>query len=125
MAKNMTKKTIRQPRQRDILDSLVSFAARERFELIPERVRAMAKLHIIDGVGAMLAGAATPAVRALRRRLAAKSGAAEVVGAKYTASPPMAAFANTFSGRALEYDDVQTTETSIYEIGRASCRERV
>jgi 2-methylcitrate dehydratase PrpD len=98
----------------DLIDVLAAFAARERFERIPERVRALAKLHIIDGIGVMLAGAATPTARALGRRLAAESGAAEVVGAKRATSPPFAAFANALSARVLDYDDVQTTETSVY-----------
>ncbi|MBM3580957.1 MAG: hypothetical protein FJX37_03220 [Alphaproteobacteria bacterium] len=116
MTKNMTKKTTRQPPQRDIFDALVSFASRERFDRIPERVRAMAKLHIIDGIGVMLAGASAPTTRALVRGLAANEhgSGADIVGTGHTVSAPTAAFANAFSGRVLDYDDVQTTETSIY-----------
>lgn len=116
MTKNMTKKTTQQTTKRDILDALASFANRVRFERIPERVRAMAKLHIIDGVGVMLAGAGAPAARALYRGLVTgeRGSGADIVGTEHAASPPLAVFANAFSGRALEYDDVQATETSIY-----------
>jgi 2-methylcitrate dehydratase PrpD len=96
---------------------LHSFARRQRYEQIPERARALAKLHIIDGIGVMLAGAATKAARAFRRTHAIRSAAAaDLVGAGQTASPALAAFANAFSGRILDFDDVQTTENSVYGI---------
>ena len=97
-------------------NQLVARALREDFSNIPERVRAMAKLHMIDGVGAMLAGAGAPAVRSLLRGLmtAKSEQGVDIVGTDHVASPSMAAFANAFSGRALQFDDVQATETSIY-----------
>jgi 2-methylcitrate dehydratase PrpD len=98
----------------DIVGALVAFAQRGRFEHIPERDRALAKLHIIDGVGAILAGTGMPAMRALQRSFAAESGTAEMIGAKCATNPSCAAFVNALSARLFDYDDVQTTETSIY-----------
>ena len=103
-------------RQQDIVDRLVSFTRRARFERIPDRVLALTKIHIIDGVGVMLAGAASPAARALHRRLFAvdPDSGSEVVGIEGTWDPALAAFANTYSARVYDYDDVQATETSTY-----------
>ena len=116
MIESMTKQATQQTTKRDALDALALFANRVRFERIPERVRALAKLHIIDGVGVMLAGAAAPTGRALHGGLVAGAPGpgADIVGTEHATSPPMAAFANAFSGRALQFDDVQTTDTSIY-----------
>lgn len=103
-------------RQQDIVDRLVSFTRRARFERIPDRVLALAKIHIIDGVGVMLAGAASPAARALHRRLFAanRGSGADAVGTEGALDPPDAAFVNTYSARVYDYDDVQATETSTY-----------
>lgn len=102
--------------QQDIVDRLVSFTRRARFERIPDRVLALAKIHIIDGVGVMLAGAASPAARALHCRLFAvdPGSGSELVGIEGTWDPAFAAFANTYSARVYDYDDVQATETSTY-----------
>lgn len=101
---------------RDIVDLLTLFILRERFESIPERVRALAKIHMIDGVGVMLAGAAAPTGRALHHRHFAVDGGADshIVGTERALNPPIAAFANAFNARVLDHDDVQTTETSTY-----------
>ncbi|MCZ6772467.1 MAG: MmgE/PrpD family protein, partial [Proteobacteria bacterium] len=103
-------------RQQDIVDRLVSFTRRARFERIPDRVLALAKIHIIDGVGVMLAGAASPAARALHRRLFAadRGSGADAVGTERALDPPDAAFVNAYSARVYDYDDVQTTDTSTY-----------
>lgn len=103
-------------RQRDIVDQLVSFTRRAHFKRIPERVRALAKIHIIDSVGVMLAGAASPSARTLHCRLFAvdPGSGSEVIGIEGTWDPALAAFANTYSARVYDYDDVQATETSTY-----------
>ncbi len=103
-------------RRQDIVDRLVSFTRRARFERIPDRVLALTKIHIIDGVGVMLAGAASPAARALHRRLFAvdRGSGSDWVGTERALDPPDAAFANAFSARVYDYDDVQTTDTSTY-----------
>ena len=101
---------------RDLIDVLVSFVSRESYEGIPDRVRALAKIHMIDGVGVMLAGAAAPPVRTFHDRILAgdEGTSSHIVGTGRTAAPALAAFANAFSARALDHDDVQTTETSTY-----------
>lgn len=103
-------------KQRDIVDVLTSFILRERFENIPDRVRALVKIHMIDGVGVMLAGAASPAARTFHDCIFAgdRSAGSQVVGTGRASGPALAAFANTFSGRVLDHDDVQTTESSAY-----------
>ena len=100
---------------KDHLDTLLAFARRERAGQAPERVQALAKLHIIDGVAVMLAGAAVTESRALQTGLAGDDGyAAPLIQVTRVSDAPLAALVNTFRGRLLSYDDVQTTETSIY-----------
>lgn len=104
-------------KQRDIVDVLTSFILRERFERIPGRVRSLARIHIIDGVGVALAGAATPLVRSARRSALgggeSRSGL-DVIATGPSGSPALVAYSNALSARILDYDDVQTSETSIY-----------
>jgi 2-methylcitrate dehydratase PrpD len=102
--------------RKDMVEKLLSFARRPQIASIPDRVQALAKLHIIDGVAAMLSGAAAPAARAFQAGLVGddqRSGGT-VIGTPILAAAPIAALANTFSGRLLGYDDVQTTEASAY-----------
>ncbi|MCC7017475.1 MAG: MmgE/PrpD family protein [Rhodospirillales bacterium] len=94
---------------------LHSFASRQKYGQIPDRVKALAKLHIIDGIGVMLAGAATKAAHAFcRAHIVRSAGGADLVGAGHATSPALAAFANAFNGRVLDFDDVQTTDCSVY-----------
>jgi 2-methylcitrate dehydratase PrpD len=64
----------------------------------------------------MLAGAASPAARTLYGCIFTNDGSAgsQIVGTGRASGPVLAAFANAFSGRVLDHDDVQTTETSTY-----------
>lgn len=103
-------------RPRDFVDTIAHFAARQRFDRTPDRVRALAKLHVIDGIAAMLSGAAKPGVRSAHRRLlgGGDEGGAEVIGSEGAAAAAQAAFANTLSGRLSDFDDVQTTERSLF-----------
>jgi 2-methylcitrate dehydratase PrpD len=118
VVKPARKGEVRHPvtKQHDIIDALVSFTRRARFERISDRVLALAKIHIIDGVGVMLAGAASPAARVLHRRLFAVDcgSGSDAVGTERALDPPFAAFANAFSARVQDYDDVQTTDISTY-----------
>jgi len=99
----------------ELADILHAFARRQRYEQIPERAKALAKLHIIDGIGVMLAGAAAKAARAFRRaHVNRAAGGADLVGAGHAGSQALAAFANAFNGRILDFDDVQTTDRSVY-----------
>ena len=90
-------------KRHDIVGTLLSFTQRERFERIPKRVRALAKIHIIDSVGAMLAGARSRAAHSLRSRLFAVGcgSGSDVVGTERTLDPPLAAFVNAFCARVL------------------------
>ncbi len=100
-------------KKRDPLKHLVAQALRHRFDRIPDRVRALAKIHMIDGVAAMVAGMAMPAVRGFQQHLFG-SGADATAGFGHFQTPSLAAFANSFSASSSIFDDVQTTEFAVY-----------
>lgn len=96
----------------EIVDLLSAFAARHRWDRAGDRVQAVAKIHVIDGVAAMLAGASTDQVRALGKTLFRQPK--EYCPTTQAQDPAHVAFAYAFSGRLLDYDDVQTTENSTF-----------
>jgi 2-methylcitrate dehydratase PrpD len=100
---------------KDLVDILLAFARRERPGQAPQRVQALAKLHMIDGIAAMFAGAPRPESRALQSGLTDDDKyETALIAVTSVGDAPIAALLNTFRGRLLSYDDVQTTETSIY-----------
>ena len=61
------------------IEELARFAARTRWEDVPEPVQRHAKLVLLDTFGVILAGSERPEVRQLRDRLAAPGGTGATV----------------------------------------------
>lgn len=74
---------------------------------VDARVQARAALHVLDWAGCAMAGAPSPAGRAMAAALAGEGGGAcTLVGAGHRASPLTAAMLNGALGNVLEMDDV-------------------
>lgn len=88
---------------------LVRFAARLRFADIPDFVIAKKKQHIVDVIGAALAGTTAEGIPELCRLASEWGGRREatIIGSGGVRVPaPLAALTNAAMGRALEMDDV-------------------
>lgn len=94
-----------------VSQDIANFISRTRLENIPAAVRESAKLHLLDGLAAMLGGANEESSRLLRRHW--KSGktmtGTSVVGIGGKFSPEHAALINGVQGHVLDYDDAQLT----------------
>jgi 2-methylcitrate dehydratase PrpD len=92
--------------QSDTLTLTLRLAARLA-RPVDARVRARAALHVLDWAGCALAGAPSPAGRAMAAALAGEgSGQCTLAGAGRSASPLAAAMVNGALGNVLEMDDV-------------------
>jgi 2-methylcitrate dehydratase PrpD len=90
--------------QAHIAGALYDFAQRGAWKKASERVKALAKIHVTDGLAAMLVGSpSTP--RAAEALFGGRFG---------TDSCARAAYTYTFAGRVSNCDDVMTTEKSTY-----------
>lgn len=102
-------------RSRDIVETIASFGARHRFDKTPDRVRALAKLHIVDGITAILAGSQNHIGRSLCGPIPCSiSSPSDLIGHSGASGAQNAAFINTLNGRISDLDDIQTTEQSAY-----------
>lgn len=105
----------RMSRSRDVVETIASFGARHRLDKTPDRVRALAKLHIVDGITAILAGAQNQNGLSLCGQVpCSNSSPSDLIGDSGTSSAQEAAFINTLNGRISDLDDIQTTEQSAY-----------
>jgi 2-methylcitrate dehydratase PrpD len=95
--------------QSKIVGVLHDFVQRESWSRAGDRVKALAKIHVIDGVAAMMAGAMPPSASAgpLAAPFKTLAGCDPLVCATQSYSYALA-------GRLSDYDDVQTTETATY-----------
>ena len=86
------------------IEELARFAARTRWEDVPEPVQQHAKLVLLDTFGVILAGSERPEVRQLRDRLTAGAGiGATVFGRDWPIHDPRtAALLNGVAGRSIE-----------------------
>lgn len=86
---------------------LAEFAERLTFADIPPEVVASVRLRTLDTLGIALAASVSELAPALRGALEGwtAQGDCTVVGAKLTASPPLAALANGALAHGLDYDD--------------------
>ena len=101
--------------QAEIIDVLVGFAVGHRWEGVRDRVQALARIHVIDSIAAMLAGVASDHVQALGSTLFQVNESLRLCSiGEHGKNPAHAAYAYALSGRVLNYDDVQTTEHSTY-----------
>jgi 2-methylcitrate dehydratase PrpD len=92
-------------------EKICDFVARTGTTNIPSSVRQIAKLHLLDGLGVMLAGATESSSKLLRRHFFHPKAQAEatVFGTRIRYSAQHAAFLNGFQGHVLDYDDAQLT----------------
>ncbi|MHB8460349.1 MAG: MmgE/PrpD family protein [Candidatus Limnocylindrales bacterium] len=97
---------------------IVRFVSGLRFDDLSPEIRAVARRHILDSLAVMVAGHLEEGTGlALRRAVAYRGvGEAAVVGTAHRLPAPLAAFVNSFSGHALDYDDTQlaTRPESVY-----------
>jgi 2-methylcitrate dehydratase PrpD len=86
---------------------LGAFAAGLRWQRLEAGLCRRVKLHLLDALGVMCAGAAAPEAGRVREALRAGrgEGAATVVAAGWRAPAAGAAFANAFQGRIHTFDD--------------------
>lgn len=101
-------------KEAEIVDVLASFASRQQLASTPDRTRALAKIHIVDCFGVMLAGAAAPEARVLHRLFNLENVSIDMFINERVPDSSLAAFVYAFWARVLEYDDVQTTESSTF-----------
>lgn len=90
-----------------VTDHVARFALETRYEDVPDRVRSLAKAHILDALGLALAGAAAPGSRIVQEYVASLGcGArAPVFGTTLATAPRFAALANGAAIHAHDYDD--------------------
>jgi 2-methylcitrate dehydratase PrpD len=105
---------------KSVIASIAEFISRVRLADIPFKVRETAKLHLIDGLGTMIAGRDDGASRAIRRYIRGLDGKSEatVIGAKRKFPAQHAAVANGVQGHVLDYDDTQLATHSSRPFGQ-------
>ncbi len=89
--------------------ALGRFASELRFEQLPPRAVAVAKLGVTDWIAVMIAGSREPVVQIARDVLVAKGanlGEARLIPSGDPVSGPDAALVNGAAGHAFDYDDV-------------------
>jgi 2-methylcitrate dehydratase PrpD len=86
------------------IEELARFAARTRWEDVPEAVQRHTKIVLLDTFGVILAGSERPEVRQLRDRLAATGGTGTTVFGRGWPlhDPRTAALLNGIAGRSIE-----------------------
>lgn len=87
------------------LQRLAQFCVETRFEDLPPALVAQAKRHILDTVGATLAGAASEIAVAVRQTFANENGKTLVWGTAQQVGAAQAAMLNGIAAHALELDD--------------------
>jgi 2-methylcitrate dehydratase PrpD len=90
-----------------VTERLAQFVTETPFSTIPEQTRANAKLHILDTLGAALAGVDQPAAK-IALDYCARLGASQeatIWGTAQKAAVTTAAFANGLLAHALDFDD--------------------
>ncbi len=96
------------PASTSINSQLSAFAAQLRYADLPEDVRALVKLLLLDALGCALAGATTPEGERLRRAahaLGGGSGDSAIWGTAQRAPLPLAVMANSVATHCREMDD--------------------
>lgn len=88
-------------------ETLASFVHDARFEMIPAATVAKTKRHVLDTLGAALAGATSDEARRARDVLAASDGVGSSAswGTAKALSPRNAALVNGIAAHAFELDD--------------------
>lgn len=93
-------------RDLSLSEQLAAFVADIPDEALPAAVVHKAKRHVLDTLGASLAGAAASASRSARAVMSGEGpGVAQVWGTRQSLGPRSAAFVNGVAAHALELDD--------------------
>lgn len=93
-------------RDLSLSEQLAAFVADVPDEALPAAVVHKAKRHVLDTLGASLAGAAASASRSARAVMSGEGpGVAQVWGTRQSLGPRSAAFVNGVAAHALELDD--------------------
>jgi 2-methylcitrate dehydratase PrpD len=90
-----------------VTDTFARFVAETDYSTISDKTLANAKMHILDTVGAALAGSSTDTASIAFdycKRIG-KSEESAIWGTHLRSSAPMAAFANGLLGHAIDFDD--------------------
>jgi len=97
-----------------LTETLAKFTAEIEFDQIPQDVVERAKYHILDTLGAMVAGAAQPVSQLIIQYVKALGGnpQSSIIAAGFKTSAPHAALANGTMGHALDFDDDSDTTVS-------------
>ncbi|MBI2369463.1 MAG: MmgE/PrpD family protein [Deltaproteobacteria bacterium] len=101
-----------------VTEEVARFVTGLRYEQLPREVVGLAKRHMLDGLGVMLAGTVEEGTRLLQAHLVELGGPQEatVLGSRLRLPVPHAALLNGTSGHAMDYDDTQlsTSKESVY-----------
>jgi 2-methylcitrate dehydratase PrpD len=99
---------------------IAEFICQTALSVIPQSVRATAKLHILDGLANILGGANEPSARLLRRHYRHHRGntAVSVLGTNTRFAVEHAALLNGVQGHVLDYDDAQLTSLPSRPMGQ-------
>jgi 2-methylcitrate dehydratase PrpD len=90
-----------------VTEHVARFILATAYKDIPEKVRDLARAHILDALGLALAGAAAPGSRIIQDYVAGLgcTGVAPVFGTALSTAPRFAALANGAAIHAHDYDD--------------------
>jgi 2-methylcitrate dehydratase PrpD len=90
-----------------VTDTVARFVADTDYSTISDRTLLNAKMHILDTLGAALAGVSTEtaAIAFNYCQRIGRSEEASIWGTRLKSSAPMAAFANGLLGHAIDFDD--------------------
>jgi 2-methylcitrate dehydratase PrpD len=89
--------------------AIAQFLNQFQLDNVPERIRQIAKLHVLDGFATMLGGTNEPSSRLLRRHVLRDHRKQEstIVGTRQRVSATDAALLNGAQAHVLDYDDAQ------------------
>jgi 2-methylcitrate dehydratase PrpD len=88
---------------------IARFVTQFHLRNVPDSIRQLAKLHILDGFATMVGGVNENASRLLRRHFLKQRGKQEstIIGTGLRTTAKQAAFANGVQAHVLDYDDAQ------------------
>ncbi|MGH7798520.1 MAG: MmgE/PrpD family protein [Candidatus Binatia bacterium] len=103
-----------------ISQKITEFIGRTKLESVPPQVREAAKLHLLDGLAAMLGGVKEESSRLLRLDCLLRGTKAEasVLGTPNRVSAEHAALLNGVQGHVLDYDDAQLATLGSRPLGQ-------
>src|SRR5262245_49880019 len=98
----------RDPQASSLVSSIAEFVHGTGFGDLPDRVRRLARQHVLDTIGCCLAAARLETSRSLASYLMSEGGAAQAtaISIPQRVPAPQAAFMNGLLARSLEFDDM-------------------